>query len=161
MKRILAALAATAVLLGTAACSSSAPLDVQPPPGAGTGSGGAETTVLSPQLERALRSIDCEQIALQTVLHESETAAEPESTDDDAPADVGIPVLTAGTCVPFAGREQVEFYEFDNPDSARTWASSDAPDLASVDNVYISESVIIVDRRNDYLVQLILQLDPV
>lgn len=138
----LASLALTAATLAATGCTTSDSLDVQPPPGQTDSSGDA----LSPDLESALRDIDCTDIALTSTPDNSET---------------GVEVVQAGHCIPFAGVEQIEFYDFNSSDDARAWVSSDGVDLASVDNAYISGSVIVVDRNNDYMLQLVMQFDTV
>lgn len=140
---------AVATMALLSACTSSEPLEFEPPPGHDTGgdSGQDSTPVaLSAELESALRDMDCTDIAL---------------TSAPAPTDTGIEILQAGRCIPFAGVEQVEFFEFTSADDARTWIQHDGTSISGVDNAYISGPVIIIDRNNDYLMQMTMQFDTV
>ena len=157
MHRILTTAVAFLAASLLAACSSSEPLDFEPPPGQDTDPAPAQ---LSPALENALREMDCAEVTLTTPPDTSGVESG-EDQDEGEVQQAGIEIREAGHCIPFAGVEQVDFFEFASADDARTWASSDAVEIAGVDNAYISGAVIIIDRNNDYLMQLTMQFDSV
>ena len=92
----------------------------------------------SSSLAAALDAIDCE----------GRTSA-----SADAPG-----LLQAGECVPFAGVEPVEYFEFETDGDAELWASD--AQVSAVDGIYRDGPVIIIDRNNDYLLQLAAQFEP-
>ena len=76
------------------------------------------------------------------------------------PASLDEPgLLQAGECVPFSGVETVEYYEFETESAAATWATTDAQ-IPSTDGIYRDGAVVIIDRQNDYLLQLGAQFEP-
>ncbi|MGO1405830.1 hypothetical protein [Agrococcus casei] len=128
---LLLAIAATGLL---AACESTeVPVGDEPidDPGA---SGQQSTSSLAASLD----AIDCE----------GRTSA---SADEPG-------MLQAGECVPFAGVEPVEYYEFESDGDAELWAAD--AQVAAVDGIYRDGPVIIIDRNNDYLLQLAAQFEP-
>lgn len=68
-------------------------------------------------------------------------------------------LVQAGECVPFAGAETVEYYEFETEAAATSWATADAS-ITDVDGIYQAGAVVIIDRQNDYLLQLGAQFEP-
>lgn len=104
--------------------------------------------------------MDCADITMTTRPDTSREEPEDEESEDGM-QQAGIEIREAGHCVPFAGVEQVEFFEFTSADDARTWITSEAVEIAGVDNAYISGTVVIIDRDNDYLMQLTMQFDSV
>lgn len=98
----------------------------------------ASGQVSSSSLSAALDAIDCEGRISATA---------------DAPG-----LLQAGECVPFAGVEPVEYFEFETDGDAELWASD--AQVSAVDGIYRDGPVIIIDRNNDYLLQLAAQFEP-
>ena len=131
---LLLALAATGML---AACESNSeegfyemPLGDQP---------AEESGQASSSLQTALDQIDCEQ---------------PTSASIEASG-----LVQAGECVPFAGVETIEFYDFESEGAAQAWVDSDAQ-VGAVDGIYRYGTTVIIDRNNDYLLQLAAQFEP-
>lgn len=93
----------------------------------------------SQALSDALASIDC-------------TGQRPASLDEPG-------LLQAGECVPYEGSTTIEYYEFDSQGTAEAWVRNGA-EVTDVDGIYRDGAIVIIDRNNDYMMQLAMQFQP-